>query len=586
MCGIAGYIGPKKTIAVLLKSLEQIEYRGYDSAGIALHTKTGLKRIRSKGSLNLIKKHIPSFENISSGIGHVRWATHGAPSKINAHPQKKGKIHIVHNGTIENSLELKENLSYKFESETDTEVIACLIDQFYLKNADLLQSVIETNKILKGSYAYVLLCENLNKHIIGCRKGPPLIVGPGKKGEFFISSDLPSILQWTKQVYILNNQEIFYIQNNKCQFFSFNGKLIQKKIQNIQFSQKIKNKKHNSHFMLQEIFEQPSSVLSIIQNNINPFQKLTQIKNHLRIIACGSSYYAALYGKYAIESLARIPVEVDLASEFQYKNPIIKKGTPILFISQSGETADTLSSLNKAKEKKAFCITLCNVKNSSLDRSGDLNFYINAGPEMAVASTKTFTSTLATLLLLALSKKKRTSHFISSLKLLPYQMEQILSKKEFFKSMGKELKKFKGFLYLGRGPHYPIALEGALKMKELAYIHAEGYPSGEMKHGPLALVDHNMLIIGLAPQDEHYQKNLTNLEEALARKGRLLTLGNNEDKKLKSISDYYVDIPQNLSLISPLLETIPLQLFSYYLACSLGHDPDHPRNLAKSVTVE
>ena len=595
MCGIIGYTGSKKIPSVLLQGLKQLEYRGYDSAGIAVHSEEGMIRIRSQGALEKLTSKIKekSFKPGVSGIGHVRWATHGSPSKENAHPQKTGAIYIVHNGAVENSQDLKKGLSCSFESDTDTEVISALIDRFYKKTSDLLHSTVEANKLLKGAFSYVILCETLKGSVIGCRKGPPLIVGFGEKGEFFISSDLPLLLQWTKKAVILENNEIFMIQNGECRFFSFDKKPLKKTTQEIHLQQKAVDKKGHPHFMLKEIFEQPESLSSILKNYTNKpklHEKISRIlapPKRLHIVACGSSYYSALYGKYVMESLARIPVEVALASEFPYQSETINKQDPVLFISQSGETADTLASFETAKKKGAFCLTLCNVENSSLDRLGDLSLYIHAGPEMGVASTKTFSAALMVLLLLAVSCcPKPPGDLTADIQKIPSLIQNILNQKEYLKHLGQELKKFKGFLYLGRGCHYPIALEGALKMKELAYIHAEGYPSGEMKHGPLALVDSGMLIIGLAPQDQYYNKNMTNLEEALARKGNLLALGNNQDQKLKNMGAYYVDIPSSHFLVSPLLEVVPLQMLAYYFACSLGYDPDHPRNLAKSVTVE
>ena len=602
MCGIAGYLGSRDALKIVLDGLESIEYRGYDSSGLVLNTKTGFQTIKTRGSLDRLKEKISSISISKSraGLGHTRWATHGEPSETNAHPFCTGKFHVVHNGMVENYKELKKEFNLQLKSQTDTEVIACLLDHFFSKTKELLTAVMQVNSLLKGSYTYVFLHEDFKDLIMGSRRGPPLIVGKGENSDFFISSDLPSLARSEPQVFILENNEIFRIQKNECRFFSFNGKPIDKKAQNIKWNQSLKSKKGFPYFMLKEIFEQPSSIMAVLNAGMDfktgtvgfASKKLFQMikkKRRLAITACGSSYYAALYAKFMIESLARIPVSTALASEFQYQNPILKKDDPVLFISQSGETADTLSSLKTAREKKAFCASLCNVKNSSLDRESDECFYIHAGLEIGVASTKTFTSSLTVLLLLALALAEdhpKIKTMTASLKTLPSYMEDILAKKDFFEDLAPALKNYKGFLYLGRGPHYPIALEGALKMKELAYIHAEGCPSGEMKHGPLALVDDHFLTIGLNPKDSYYYKNLMNFEEIRARKGQLLAIGFPEDSALKNMSQHYFSLPRCPGFLTPLLETTALQLLAYYFSIFLGHNVDRPRNLAKSVTVE
>ena len=524
MCGIMGYLGPQPIVSTLMKGLRSIEYRGYDSAGITVYTKNGFQRIRSIGPLSHLEKKTQNIsQSCSIGIGHTRWATHGSPNEENAHPQKSGKIHIVHNGVIENAVQLKEKWNLQCLSQTDTEVIAHIIQHFYSKNSNLLQSTQLALQELKGNFSFLALSEDWNNQLIGCKKGPPLIVGFGQDKEFFISSDLPSLLQWTQNVCILDNPELFYIQKGQCQFFSFNGKPIEKKIQTIKKTQEISKKGAYPHFMLKEIFDQPLSVRSTIQHfskNKNQIKEILQKARKLHIVACGSSYYAGLYGKYVIENLVRIPVEVNLASEFQYCSPLIQKDDPVLFISQSGETADILSCLAKAREYKGLCLALCNTPHSSLDRMVDICWNITAGVETAVASTKTFTSTLTALLMMA-------QYAVSTENLddLPQQIEHILSQNSIIQDLPKQFKKFKSFLFLGRGPHYPIALEGALKMKELAYLHAEGYPFGEMKHGPLALVDDDVLVIGLISQKTYFQKNLINLEEIKSRKGKIVTIG-------------------------------------------------------------
>ena len=598
MCGIIGYLGSKPSLPILMKGLEQLEYRGYDSTGVYIHTLDQSYRFRAQGTLDQLKKKIPKdfYQKPSFGIGHTRWATHGIPSKENAHPHQSGKITIVHNGIIENIDELRKKFPHSYTSQTDTEVIAAIISHFYSKEKDFFQSVLKAQELLEGSFSFIVTCEDLKNEVIGFRQGPPLIVGFGEDKEFFISSDLPALVQqWTSQVVILENSEFFHIKNQTCQFFSQFGEQIQKQKQKIKWNQITKDKGGYKHYMLKEIFEQPVSLRNLIQNpeSLQQFKNeklLTILKNaqKLFIVACGSSYYAALYGKYVLESLSQIPVEVDLASEFQYRNPMIRPKDPVLFISQSGETADTLSSFELAQKKGAFTLAFCNVENSSLDRSSDLSFYLKSGIEVGVASTKSFTSTLALLLLMAIhfQKNKKDQSTLKALHNLPIQVEDILSRNTQIWEWAQSFHQYQRFLYLGRGPHYPIALEGALKMKELAYTHAEGYPSGEMKHGPLALVDKNVLIIGLISNNIYMNKNIINFQEAYTRGGNILTIGNAPIGKLKNISTHHIPLPNGHQWTTPLLEVIVLQLLAYHFACSLNHNVDHPRNLAKSVTVE
>ena len=590
MCGIVGYLGSKPALPLLMEGLEQLEYRGYDSTGVYIHSPQGAYRFRSEGILDLLKKKIPKdlYQLPSFGIGHTRWATHGAPSEKNAHPHQFENITIVHNGVIENTAELKKQFSFSYTSQTDTEVIAAIISHFYSKEKCLFQSVLQAKSLLKGSFSFLVTCSDAKEEIVGVRRGPPLVVGFGNKEEFFISSDLPSLLQsWTSKVVIMDNSEIFHIKNKKCQFFSFDGKPLKKEVQEIKWNADKKDKGGHPHYMMKEIFDQPISVRNLIQNpeSIKQFESLAKKLKKSRklfIVACGSSYYAALYGKYVIEALAEIPVEVDMASEFQYRNPLIQPKDPILFISQSGETADTLSSFHLAQSKGALTIAFCNVENSSLDRSVDHSFHLKSGIEVGVASTKSFTSTLTLLLLMALQFKK-DSKIMEELQKLPLQIEDVLSQNEKIQKQSQSFNKYKRFLYLGRGPHYPIALEGALKMKELAYIHAEGYPSGEMKHGPLALVDKDVLVVGLTSRNMN--KNIISLQEAQTRGGNVLTIGDAPDE-VKNISFHHILLPQSNKWVTPILEAVVLQMIAYHFACSLNHNVDRPRNLAKSVTVE
>ena len=593
MCGIVGYFGSKPALSILIEGLEDLEYRGYDSTGLALQVENEVLRVRSQGPLDNLKNKIRNLKTASSvGIGHTRWATHGSANEANAHPHSSGGFFVVHNGVIENSEELKSQFQYDYQSETDTEVIAVMLSQNYSQKKSLIQTVSSTVNLLKGSFSFLVLHEN---SLAGVRKGPPLAVGLGKDKEFFISSDLSALAgRWTSRIFILENDEMFIIQKGELKFVSFEGKKLDKKTQNIQIDSPSKNKKGYAHYMLKEIFEQPQSVQKSIKYYIEKGEINIQAKNfnnskRVFFTACGSSYYSALYGKYVLEALARIPVEVDLASEFQSRDLIIEKGDPVLLVSQSGETADVLVALKKAKSVEAFCISLSNSKHSSLDLSSDQSFYLQAGLESAVASTKSFTSSLIFFLMLALSlRKKDQKHdpLVSDILSLPSKMEDILSQSLKIKKQAESFKKYKRFLILGRGPHYPIALEGALKMKELAYIHAEAYPSGEMKHGPLALVDKEVLVIGLCSKNSYYDKNMMSLKEAFSRGANILTIGDEKDKTLDQITFDHIRIPSCDDLLTPLLEVIPLQLLTYYFACSLGHNVDRPRNLAKSVTVE
>ena len=596
MCGIIGYIGPQKVIPIILKGLKSSEYRGYDSSGITFYSKDGFQRIRSEGYLSKLEAKIPypdTSEHI--GMGHTRWATHGVPNETNAHPQKFEKIHVVHNGVIENAYSLKKKFPASYKSQTDTEIIARLINHFQPQK-DFKNAVLQTLLQLKGQFAFLTLSESSPHHLIGCRNGPPLILGVGNNKEFFISSDLPSLSHWTQKVYILEDQEMFEIQNGVCRFYSFEGTPIKKEILNTSEVQSEVHKDTFRDFMLKEIFDQPTSLQSTLQNISFSIRKNNllreKIKNSrkIHIIACGSSFYAGLYGKYIIEHLAQIPVEVELASEFQYRSTLVQKEDSILFISQSGETADILSCVKKAQTYKVFCMALCNVQNSSLDRMVHETLLLKSGVEKAVASTKAFTSSLSALFVLALElahskPSKESQEMFSHLQSLPQYSSEVLKQNETLKKLAQTFTQFKSFLFLGRGHHYPISLEGALKLKELAYVHAEGYPFGEMKHGPLALVDDHVLTIGLTSQGTYFNKNLINLEEIKARKGHILTIGSSSSH-LKNISLHHISIPQTHFLLSPILEILPLQLIAYHYALHLNHNPDQPRNLAKSVTVE
>lgn len=615
MCGIIGYYGLKNTKKILFEGLKTLEYRGYDSAGVCIWHKDSFKRIRAKGNLDQLNKKLKNLNlNGPLGIGHIRWATHGKPSAINAHPHTIRGISIVHNGIIENDLDLKEKLSEKgasFRSETDSELLAHLISEKFLmqkKNTQrrLLQSVLGTIPLIQGNYSVLAVSKDHPNEIIAFKKGLPLILGQTKH-LIMIASDVKALLPYTKNIFYLEDDEIALIQGLKFKLFNLQGKeiknIFQKKVKIRENLEKIE-KLNFSHFMLKEIFEQPKKIENLLRLNSssdfkkinlkdlkkkNPFSK----KEKIFIVACGSSFYAALIGKHLIEKHLEIPVEVDIASEFRYRNLLAYKNALVLLISQSGETADTLAALKKAQQKGMETLGICNEKHSSLARAVHECLYLEAGTERAVASTKSFmnTSTLFYLLSTKFRKDKKLlieeESILRSLKKLTFQMEGL--SQQCFDFFSKNIKFFntqKGFFFIGRGPHYPIALEGALKIKELAYRYAEGYPAGELKHGPLALIDPSLLTVALCPKDFYYEKTLNNLIEIKARKGKLLAIGTEKDTQLQKLSDFFIPLPKVEDSLYPLIEMIPLQLLAYSLAKFLGHDVDRPRNLAKSVTVE
>jgi glucosamine--fructose-6-phosphate aminotransferase (isomerizing) len=628
MCGIVGYWGPLNPKDVIINGLRKLEYRGYDSAGIAVIHDQKLKRVRAEGKLkNLEEKLTHETFNGHLGIGHTRWATHGVPSERNAHPHQVKDISIVHNGIIENYMEIKEALiekGAKLTSDTDSELVAHLLADEIEKTQDLFKAVLIVLKKLRGSFSILVIWEKKPNQLIAFKDGPPLVVGLGKE-QVFVVSDIQAALEHTKKFVYLDDREIVFANGHEISFFNQSGEKIEKPVVEINWNAELVEKKGFSHFMLKEIFEQPQAIASAAQPHIDSTDHTVKLKNlgfsgvppqnldqldsiedfkvtsktfseikKISIIACGTSFYAGLVGKYLIESLARISVEVDIASEFRYRNPIFDKGHLVITISQSGETADTLAAIRLAKEKGAKTLSICNVKNSSIDREAHGHLYMNCGPEIGVASTKAFVSTLTILNLLALSLGKSNqqvsqqteTEWIQALLALPSQVETVLTYDKYFSEAAESLKSFKGFLYMGRGVQYPIAMEGALKLKELAYLHAEGYAAGEMKHGPLALIDKNMAIIMLAPSDEHYEKTVSNLEEAKARGGKIISIGTGENKRLKQTSDRYLALPKAHWSTNPILSVVPLQLMAFHLASSLGCNVDQPRNLAKSVTVE
>ncbi len=547
------------------------------------------------------------------GIGHTRWATHGVPSERNAHPHSKGGVSLVHNGIIENYAELKKVLAAEgsvFESETDTELIAHLIEKELNSTNDLLKAVQKAVARLVGAYAVVVIWEKQPDTMVAFKFGPPLILGIGEK-EFIVASDVQALIEQTRNVIYLEDGEIVCVKDTSYNIYSADGKKLEKKTAHIDWNAETASKAGYPHFMLKEIYEQPRAVAQAIQPHVEVEREkikfapetsmsAADVENMLReterifVVGCGSAYYSGIVGEYMIERLARIPVECEIASEFRYRHPVFPEKSLLLSVSQSGETADTLAAVRMAKANGVKVMSICNVKNSSVDREADLHLYMNSGAEIGVASTKAFSSTMALMGVLALGfakakgqlNEKDESQYVRSLLDAPSQMEKVLTLDRFFKEASDILKLYKGFLYLGRGIHYPVALEGALKLKELAYMHAEGYPAGEMKHGPLALIDARMAVVVLAPQDELFEKTLSNLEEAKARGGQIISIGTGLQVRLTEVSRHYLSLPEAPWFTLPLLEVLPLQLLAYHVADSLGHDVDQPRNLAKSVTVE
>lgn len=617
MCGIVGYFGQKVPKEVLLSGLRKLEYRGYDSAGLAVLNNKEFNVYRAAGKLANLENKIENVNFTGNvGIGHTRWATHGMPTEENAHPHKVSGVSIVQNGIIENYAELKQELlkeGAQFSSETDTEVVTHLIAREVEKTQDLLEAIKAIIPKLRGAYAILAVSEAEPETIVAFKAGPPLLLGIGER-EIFFGSDVQAFVEYTNKVVYLNDFEIVKAVNHEYEIFNLKGKLLKSPVETIDVRVANSDKKGFKHYMLKEIFEQPRAVANALEPYLNletkqvdfsnlgmemastPAGALDKLKQAKRIyiVACGTSYYAGLYAKYLIEQCAEIPVEVDVASEFRYRDPVLDKDSITLFISQSGETADTLAALRLVKEAGLPTMSLCNTQRSTIDRESDLHFYMNSGVEVGVASTKAFLSSLAILNVIALYLSREKSKFteaqevevVESLLSLPSLMEGVLSYDTFFDQASETLKKYKGFLYLGRGHSYPIAMEGALKLKELAYLHAEGYAAGEMKHGPLALIDEKMIIVVICPRDKYYEKTISNLEEAKARGGVIVSIGTGDDEQLKSMSEHYLSIPESMWMTTGLLSVIPIQLLSYHLADTLGHDVDQPRNLAKSVTVE
>lgn len=612
MCGIVGYIGPKEAYPILIKGLKRLEYRGYDSAGVAL-LNSNLNVYKCKGKVSDLET-FTSGKDVSGSIGiaHTRWATHGEPNDVNAHPHfsETENMALIHNGIIENYLTLKEELENrgrKFKSNTDTEVLVNLIEDIQENNhIDLVEAVrIALNQVI-GAYAIVIISKDDPNRLIAARKGSPLVIGIGKD-DFFLASDATPIIEYTKNVVYLDDEEMAVVtRNDELKIKTIKNKDKIPYVQKLEMSLNALEKGGYEHFMLKEIYEQPRSIhdsfrgrLSLEKGDVHlggiaEYEAKLVNAKRIIIIACGTSWHAGLVGEYLLEELARIPVEVEYASEFRYRNPVIYEDDVVVAISQSGETADTLAALELAKSKGATILGICNVVGSSIARVTDAGSYTHAGPEIGVASTKAFTAqvTVLTLMALRLAKIKgtiSTSKFyelIHELDLIPEKVEEVLKTDPIVKEIAKKFKDVRNFLYLGRGYNFPVALEGALKLKEISYIHAEGYPAAEMKHGPIALIDEEMPVVFIAPKIGIYEKVISNIQEVKARKGRVISIVTQGDTSVKELSDFAIEIPETEELLVPLIATIPLQLLSYHIAVMRGCNVDQPRNLAKSVTVE
>ena len=615
MCGIVGYIGHREAFPIIIEGLKRLEYRGYDSAGIALYDGTNLKVSKTKGKVadleSRLEKEITT--NGSIGIGHTRWATHGIPNDVNAHPHysNSGDLVIIHNGIIENYDALRKELikrGFSFKSETDTEVLINLIEDVKLKeNVKLGKAVqIALNQVI-GAYSIAVFDKNKPDEIVIARLGSPLAIGIGED-EFFIASDATPFLEYTKNAIYLEDEEMAIVRWHKDVNIRKikDDSLVNPYIQELQMNLEEIEKGGYDHFMLKEIYEQPHAIKDTYRGRLRPNEGIIKMAgmddniekflnaNRIVIVACGTSWHAGLVSEYIFEDLARIPVEVEYASEFRYRNPIINENDIVIAISQSGETADTLAAIKLAKSKGAFVFGVCNVVGSSIARETNAGAYTHAGPEIGVASTKAFTTqiTILSLIALKLAKAKGTisnSDYrlnLNELELIPNKVEKALQSDSHIKMIADTYKNAGNCLYLGRGYNFPVALEGALKLKEISYIHAEGYPAAEMKHGPIALIDENMPIVVIATKKGHYEKIVSNIQEIKSRKGKIIAIVTEGDTSVKELADHAIEVPETLEFLTPLLTTIPLQLLSYHIAVMLGKNVDQPRNLAKSVTVE
>ena len=605
MCGIVGYVGKEEAYPILIDSLKKLEYRGYDSAGIAVWNKGVIEVARRKGKVDELRKLCGDSLKGSMGLAHTRWATHGTPSERNAHPHRAGDVVVVHNGIVENYIELKEQLrseGHKFLSDTDTEVIPHLVVQQMKKGADFVEAVRRSLAAMSGSYAIGVIREK-EKILIAAKKESPLVLGIGDR-EYFIGSDVPALVGRTNRFIFLEDNDMAVMQDGKLRLMNVNGEPVERKIQVINWSGAMAEKGGYKHFMLKEIFEQPRAISDTLIGRIKEERgevefeelKLPPLNKFKRIwmIACGTSYHACLIGKHMVEQNLRIPVEVDIASEFRYRDPIMGKDDMLILVSQSGETADTIAAMKLAKAGKVYTLAVCNVIGSTLARDSDGVIFTHAGPEIGVASTKAFTTQVSVLFLLmvhmgqklGLLGKEAVRERIGEIKRIPHKVQTLLDSSGNMEELARTYMHFKDFLYLGRGINYPVALEGALKLKEISYIHAEAYAAGEMKHGPIALIDENMPVVFVSPNDHTYKKTCSNVEEVVSRRGNIVLCTDHEAHDMAPKSKTIIYVPGTIYDLQPILFVVPLQLLAYYIANLLGTDVDQPRNLAKSVTVE
>ena len=609
MCGIVGYIGSKTATPLLIEGLKRLEYRGYDSAGIATMNGAGLEMRKAKGKISMLEAVVQDAPvHGSIGIAHTRWATHGAPNECNAHPQHDctNTIAVVHNGIIENYSSLRQMLiqqGHTFQSETDTEVLAHLIEAA-MDDDPLEDAVIDALHLVEGTYGIAVISSRDPDKIVAARKGSPLLLGLGEN-EFYVASDVAAILQHTRQVVYLDDGEMGVLTRNGYEVLDLNARRVRKGVSRIDWDLDQIEKGGFDHFMLKEIFEQPTTIQNTMRGRLvvdEGFSKLGGLNltrqqmldlDRIIITACGTSWHSGLIGELYIEELARIPVEVEYASEFRYRNPLVTKNTLCVVISQSGETADTLAAMREAKRRGARTLGLVNVVGSTMAREDDGGIYLHAGPEIGVASTKAFTSQVIALALLTLKLGRlremsvvKGRQIAQAMLRLPEQIQSILDRAPEIEAIAEQFKNATNFLYLGRGYNFPVALEGALKLKEISYIHAEGYPAAEMKHGPIALIDENMPVVFVAPHDSVFDKIVSNIQEVKARGGKVIAITSQQEDVLENLIDYEIRIPQTEDMLYPILSVIPLQLLAYYVAVKRGLNVDQPRNLAKSVTVE
>jgi glutamine---fructose-6-phosphate transaminase (isomerizing) len=609
MCGIIGYVGTREVVPVLLDGLRKLEYRGYDSAGIAVVNGGGVDVVRAEGKLTNLEEKLREHQLRGTfGMGHTRWATHGKPNENNAHPHRdcSGNIVVIHNGIVENFLPLKQKLQregHEFKTETDTEVVAHLIES-NLEGRTFLDAVRTSLREITGHYALVMLSASEPGTIIAARQGPPLVVGLGDN-ENIVASDVTALLPYTRNILYLEDGEYVVVNGEEVRLFDASDAEIEKKPKKIMWDAVAAEKEGYRHYMLKEIHEQARAVQEtftgrmfeesgeVFFNDLQFTPEELRSFSKIHIVACGTSWHSGLVGKFLLENAARIPVEVDYGSEYRYRDPIIDDTTLVIGVTQSGETADTIAAMQEAKSKGARLVAICNVIGSAATRISDGVVYTNAGPEIGVASTKAFTTQLTAFALLALymrqllgDDKKDLQYEMHELSVIPKKIEMILRHEKAIEQLAHKYYKAQDFLFLGRGVHYPIALEGALKLKEISYIHAEGYPAGEMKHGPIALIDENLPVVGIATHTPVYDKVVSNLQEVRARDGRLIVVCDEGDEEIKAMADDAIEIPWTIESLQPILSVIPLQLLAYYIALRLGQDVDQPRNLAKSVTVE